>query len=138
MRRKKTTYKKYRDLNLVIRKNYYQNRVLLFGDALHVVHPLVGQGFNMVLRDLESLKKILESKINLGLDIGSLDVLSEFSKETKSRNFLYSIGIDFIKNFFSYQNEYFKKFRDKMITAINKEKNVKNIFFNFADKGFKF
>ena len=128
----------YRDLNLVIRKNYYQNRVLLFGDALHVVHPLVGQGFNMVLRDLESLKKILESKINLGLDIGSLDVLSEFSKETKSRNFLYSIGIDFIKNFFSYQNEYFKKFRDKMITAINKEKNVKNIFFNFADKGFKF
>ena len=105
---------------------------------MHVVHPLVGQGFNMVLRDLESLKKILESKINLGLDIGSLDVLSEFSKETKSRNFLYSIGIDFIKNFFSYQNEYFKKFRDKMITAINKEKNVKNIFFNFADKGFKF
>jgi len=97
----------YKDLNLLIRKKYYQDRVLLFGDALHVVHPLAGQGFNMVLRDLASLERILKNKINLGLDIGSSEILSEVSNETQPRNFIYSLGIDFLKNCFSFQKKYF-------------------------------
>ena len=48
----------FKNLSLVIRKNYFQDRILLFGDALHVVHPLAGQGFNMVLRDLFNLEKM--------------------------------------------------------------------------------
>ena len=64
----------YKDLNLLIRNKYYQDRILLFGDALHAVHPLAGQGFNMVLRDLASLERILKNKINLGLDIGSSEI----------------------------------------------------------------
>ena len=68
----------FKDLNFFIRKKYFYDRILLFGDILHQVHPLTGQGFNMVLRDLSSLKKILRSKINLGLDIGSPDILTEF------------------------------------------------------------
>ena len=47
---------KFKDLNLFIRNIYFQDRVLLFGDALHEVHPLAGQGFNMVLRDLAILE----------------------------------------------------------------------------------
>ena len=93
----------FKDLNLLIRKIYYRDRVLLFGDALHEVHPLAGQGFNMVLRDLAILEKTLKDKIGLGLDIGSSDILSEFSNETKSRNFVYAMGIDFLKNSFSFQ-----------------------------------
>ena len=93
-----------RDLNLLIRKKYFDERILLFGDALHVVHPLAGQGFNMILRDLISLEKILKNKMNLGLDIGSSDILSEFSNEIKSRNLAYSLGIDFIRRFFTTKN----------------------------------
>jgi len=128
----------FKDLSLVIRKNYYQDRILLFGDALHVVHPLVGQGFNMILRDLFNLEKILKKKINLGLDIGSSDVLYEFSNEIKSKNFLYSVGIDFIRKFFTIENKSFKKIRNKLITRINKEKIIKDFFFTLANKGFKF
>ncbi len=40
------------DLSFAIPKKYFDDRVLLFGDALHKVHPLAGQGFNMILRDL--------------------------------------------------------------------------------------
>ena len=128
---------KYKDLNLLIRKKYYQDRVLLFGDALHQVHPLAGQGFNMTLRDLASLEKTLTNKINLGLDIGSSDILSEFSDEIKPRNFVHSIGIDFIKNCFSFEKKIFKDFRNKIITKLNKNNFVKNQFLNFADIGFK-
>ena len=127
-----------KDLNLLIRKIYYRDRVLLFGDALHEIHPLAGQGFNMVLRDLEILEKTLKDKISLGLDIGSSDILSEFSNETKSRNFVYAIGIDFLKNSFSFQNQLFKKFRNKIITSLNKSNFVKNVFFNLANKGLRF
>ena len=123
----------YKDLNFLIRNKYYQDRILLFGDALHVLHPFVGQGFNMTLRDLESLKKILNKKINLGLDIGTSDILSEFSEETKPRNFIFSVGVDLLKNSFSYE-----KLRNKMLKIFNKNKFAKDIFFNIADKGFKF
>ena len=128
----------FKDLNLLIRKIYYRERVLLFGDALHEIHPLAGQGFNMVLRDLAILEKTLKDKIGLGLDIGSSDILSEFSNETKSRNFVYAMGIDFLKNSFSFQNQSFKKFRNKVITSLNKSNFVKDVFFNLADKGLKF
>jgi 2-octaprenyl-6-methoxyphenol hydroxylase len=128
----------FKNLNFLIRSNYYKNRVLLFGDALHVVHPFVGQGFNMTLRDLATLEKILEKKIKLGLDIGSSDILSEFSKETKSGNFLFSLGIDLLKNSFSIKNNYFKKIRNELFIKINNNILAKDLFFNIADKGLKF
>ena len=128
-----TTNIEYKDLKFLIRNQYFQDRTLLFGDALHVLHPFVGQGFNMTLRDLASLKKILSKKINLGLDIGSSDILSEFSNETKPRNFAFSICVDFLKNSFSY-----KKLRNDVLKILNKSNFAKDILFNIADKGFKF
>jgi 2-octaprenyl-6-methoxyphenol hydroxylase len=128
-----TTNIEYKDLKFLIRNQYFQDRTLLFGDALHVLHPFVGQGFNMTLRDLASLKKILSKKINLGLDIGSSDILSEFSNETKPRNFAFSICVGFLKNSFS-----FKKLRNDVLKILNKSNFAKDILFNIADKGFKF
>ena len=128
----------YKDLKFFIRNEYYQDRTLLFGDALHVVHPFVGQGFNMTLRDLACLEKILRKKINLGLDIGSSDILSEFSKETKPRNFAFSVSVDLLKNSFSIRNKYFKKIRNNILMILNRNNFITDIFFNIADKGFKF
>ena len=128
----------YIDLNFLISKQYYQDRVLLFGDALHLVHPLVGQGFNMTLRDLANLEKILETKINLGLDIGGSDILLEFSEEIKTKNFIYSMGINYIKNCFSIQKKYIKNIRNKFIRELNKNDIAKIFLFNLANKGFKF
>ena len=128
----------YKDLNFSIRKKYYQDRILLFGEALHVVHPLAGQGFNMTIRDLESLRKTLKSKIELGLDIGTSDILSEFSEKVKPENFIYSFGIDFLKNCFSIKSKNLKKLRNNIILKLSKNNIVKDIFFNLANKGFKF
>ena len=122
-----------KDLNLIIRNKYYLERTLLFGDALHLMHPFIGQSFNMTIRDLRCLKKILNEKINLGLDIGSSDVLSEFSNEAKPRNFTLSIGSDLLKNALL-----FKKARNDIFKILNKSNFVKNIVFNVADRGFKF
>jgi len=125
----------YHDLHFLIRKQYYQDRILLFGDSLHVVHPIAGQGFNMILRDLSSLEKIIKNKISLGLDIGSNDSLSDFTKKTKPRNLLYSLGIDFLKNSFFTEQKTLKNFRNKMIINLNKNSFFKNLIVNIADGG---
>ena len=122
-----------KDLNFAIRSRYYKDRVLLFGDALHMLHPFVGQGFNMILRDLESLEKILSEKMNLGLDIGTSDILNEFSSKIKPRNFIFSIGTNLLKNSLSH-----KELRNLALKSLNKSSIAKNIFFNVADKGFRF
>jgi 2-octaprenyl-6-methoxyphenol hydroxylase len=126
-----------KELNLLIRNKYYSERVLLFGDAIHLVHPLAGQGTNMTLRDLNVLTEILKNKINLGLDIGSDDVLSEFANITKSKNFAYSLGIDLIRKSFKFQKKPLKSIRNKIMIQINKNNIAKNIFYNIANKGLK-
>ena len=126
----------YKDLSFLIRNKYYQERILLFGDALHVVHPFAGQGFNMILRDLSCLKKILLKKSNLGLDIGSSDTLSEFSDKTKPRNFIYSMGIDLLKNSFSLKNQFFKERRNYILKILNNNNFTKKIFYDLANGRF--
>ena len=45
-------------------RNYYYKNILAFGDLLHRIHPLAGQGFNMTIRDTNMLVNIIK-KIDL-------------------------------------------------------------------------
>ena len=47
---------------LVLRKYIYKN-ISSFGDLIHRVHPLAGQGFNMTI--IKSLSKILDDNIKI-------------------------------------------------------------------------
>ena len=127
-----------RNLSLIIRNKYFDDRVLLFGDSLHIPHPLAGQGFNMILRDLANLQKLLANKLSLGLDIGSTNVLKQFESENRPRNFAYSLGIDFIKKSFSINQKSFKFFRNILMTTINKNNSAKNFAYDVANKGLRF
>jgi len=53
-----------KSLNL---RSYYHNNILAFGDLLHKVHPLAGQGFNMTIRDIKVLSQIIKKRLDLGL-----------------------------------------------------------------------
>ena len=52
-------------------KQYTGDRVVLIGDAGHIVHPLAGQGLNLGLSDAASLSETVISCIKNGQDIGS-------------------------------------------------------------------
>ncbi|MCF6768464.1 FAD-dependent monooxygenase [Thiotrichales bacterium 19S11-10] len=47
-------------LHLVVAKSSYKNNALLFGNALHFLHPVAGQGFNLCLRDIAVLTDLIE------------------------------------------------------------------------------
>ena len=63
-----------KSLNL---RSYYYRNILAFGDLLHKIHPLAGQGFNMTIRDTKNLLNIIKNKHSLGLPI-DMSVNKEF------------------------------------------------------------
>ena len=43
-------------------RSYYHKNILAFGDLLHRLHPLAGQGFNMTIRDINILCELIKLK----------------------------------------------------------------------------
>ena len=62
---------------------YYHKNILAFGDLLHQIHPLAGQGFNMTLRDIQVLIELIKLRISNGLDLNT-SVCTEFQKKDKT------------------------------------------------------
>ena len=87
-------------------RSYYYKNIIAFGDLLHRLHPLAGQGFNMSLRDIKQLSELIDKKLDLGLDLNN-SILDEFQKKTKSSNFVFSAGIDLIYEIFINNNYVF-------------------------------
>ncbi len=116
---------------------YYYKNILAFGDLLHRLHPLAGQGFNMALRDIKVLSEIIEFKINLGIQLDS-SVFSEFEKRTKHHNYLFSNGINFIYEFFNFESKTKNHLFSKSIKALGKNKVVNKFLIKTADTGIIF
>jgi len=116
-----------------LRKYFYEN-ILCFGDLIHKIHPLAGQGFNMTIRDIIDLSNIIDEKIELGLELNS-SIFEEFEKKTKHRNFIFSQGIDLIYNFFDQERKINGKLISNSLKYFGKNKYFKEIFSKFADEG---
>ena len=56
-------------LMLNLKRTYYKNNILILGEGLHTVHPVAGQGFNLVLRDINKLQEMLKYYTRLGMSL---------------------------------------------------------------------
>lgn len=121
-------------LTFSIPRNYYNKNLMLFGDNLHKIHPLAGQGFNMTLRDIEVLSKIISSRIDLGLPL-DISIYNDFENEIKHFNSIFSYGIDFIYEFFKFDNKYNNLYSNKIFKILTKNALFNNLSLKFADKG---
>jgi 2-octaprenyl-6-methoxyphenol hydroxylase len=115
-------------------RNYYYENILAFGGLLHTVHPLAGQGFNMIIRDIKILSEIIQNKIDLGLNLDSI-IFKEFEKKTKHKNLIFSNGVDFIYEFFNFNKKNNNQNFDKILRIIGKNKRINNAIIKFADSG---
>ena len=115
-------------------RNYYYKNILSFGDLIHRIHPLAGQGFNMTIRDIKILSQIIEEKINLGLEIDN-SVGVNFEKKTKHLNFIYGSGVDLIYKFFNLDDK-LNNSLSELIFKIFRRNNFLNKYATyFSDKG---
>ncbi len=86
-------------IKFLVLRDYIFKNILSFGDLIHKVHPLAGQGFNMTIRDIKSLSNILNENIKLGINDGEI-IAQKFQEKNKHLNFIYGLGIDTINTFF--------------------------------------
>ena len=108
-------------------RNYVYKNILSFGDLIHKVHPLAGQGFNMTIRDIKSLNEILDENIKLGINDGEI-IAQQFQENNKHLNFMYGLGIDTINSFFKIDN----KFKNNLSNPIFKILKGNKFLNNFA------
>ena len=124
-------------LNLSNLRNYHHQNILAFGDLLHRIHPLAGQGFNMIIRDIKILSNIIQNKIDLGIQLDA-SILFAFEKETKSKNFIFSNSIDLIYEVFNLDKKIKSKSFNNILKIIGKNVRLNNYFIKLADKGLSF
>ena len=118
-------------------RSYYHNNILAFGDLLHKVHPLAGQGFNMTIRDIKVLSQIIKKRLDLGLLIDS-SVSLEFQKKIKHKNLIFSNGIDLIHEFFNIERKTKTNFLSKSVKLVGDQPSINRMFTKIADKGILF
>ncbi|MDC1096114.1 FAD-dependent monooxygenase [Pelagibacteraceae bacterium] len=121
-------------IHLNLQKNYYKKNVLILGEGLHTVHPVAGQGFNLVLRDIKKLTELIKNNLMLGMTLKNSNILKEFYETRKSENVMFGIGIDFANIFFK-KNDLLDPIKHVILKNISKSKNVKKYSKVFSDKG---
>ncbi len=125
------------DLKSYVLRTYHHGNILAFGDLLHRIHPLAGQGFNMTIRDINILINIIKSKINLGLPIDS-SVNNEFEKKIRHKNYIFSNGIDLIHEFFNFERKLNNNILSKSVKLLGKNSSINRMFTHIANRGINF
>ena len=76
-------------------------RVLVLGDAAHVVHPLAGQGVNLGLRDVAALRTEVESAQARRVDWASAHRLQRWARRRRSDNTVSAYAFEGINRLYS-------------------------------------
>ena len=95
---------------------------------------MAGQGFNLVLRDIQKLNEILKYYIKLGISIKDSFALSDFYNSRRFENIIMGLGIDATHNFFK-QNKYLDPFKEIIIKNISNNNTLKEISKIISNRG---
>jgi len=81
-------------------RDYVRGRVVAVGDAAHVVHPLAGQGVNLGLRDVATLRDAIVAARGARTDWSASDRLARWARTRKSENAVAAHAFDGINRMF--------------------------------------
>jgi 2-octaprenyl-6-methoxyphenol hydroxylase len=110
-------------------------RTLLFGEIANKIHPIAGQGWNMTLRNIFSLIKVIKYSINLGLEIGNDIFIKKYLDETNLNNLAFATLIDTIRKIFDIKIDSYAATRKNILSNLDKNFFIKKNFINIANKG---
>ncbi|CAO6130070.1 UbiH 2-polyprenyl-6-methoxyphenol hydroxylase and related FAD-dependent oxidoreductases [Candidatus Pelagibacterales bacterium] len=123
------------NLNYILNELKDSKRTLLFGDIANKIHPIAGQGWNMTLRNIFSLIKVIKYSINLGLEIGNDIFIKKYLDETNLNNLAFATLIDGIRKIFDIRIDSYAAIRKNTLSNLDKNFFIKKNFINIANKG---
>ena len=119
-------------LSAHINERFYDNKTVYVGDAAHSIHPIAGQGWNLGLRDVKSITKLLKKAKERKLEIGTKTFCKAYNDSCYYDAYrLYEIT-DKLDWIFKKDQFYFKFFKKAGFKTINKNKIFKEKIVKFA------
>ncbi|WP_099340925.1 hypothetical protein [Candidatus Fonsibacter ubiquis] len=123
------------NLNYNFNKLIDSKTILLFGDIANKIHPIAGQGWNMTLRNIFSLIKVIKHSQNLGFEIGNDIFIKKYLNEVNSNNFIFSSLIDGVRGIFDIKNTTYASLRKNVLVNLNQNGFIKKNLIDLANKG---
>ena len=68
-------------LSLIRANSMYSGRTVIIGNAVHQLHPVAGQGFNLGLRDVVQLAEVVLKATEQNQDIGAYPLLNQYAEQ---------------------------------------------------------
>tara|TARA_Y200000002_G_scaffold135071_1_gene111341 strand:- start:825 stop:2006 length:1182 start_codon:yes stop_codon:yes gene_type:complete len=129
---KKVITKQTFPLKAHLNSRFYEKKTIYLGDSAHSFHPIAGQGWNLGMKDVENLYKLVKKYNSLGLELGDEIFCKEFQKDNFFKAYrLYQIT-DKVDAIFKSDNLIFNHARFSAINLIEKSKKIKNRISDFA------
>ena len=106
-------------------------RLVLVGDAAHVVHPLAGQGLNLGLQDVSEMLDILAAREDFR-DLGDVTLLRRYARARAEPVALMRLTTDGLSRLFSQRAAGVRGLRNAGMAVVNRVPPLKNALIRHA------
>jgi 2-octaprenylphenol hydroxylase len=115
-------------------ERYVDERVVLVGDAAHVIHPLAGQGVNLGLKDVAALTEVLVGIASgpAADRLGSAALLSRYERARRGDNALAIGAMDGFRRLFGADDPGVRLLRNTGLAWVDRLAPVKRAFAEHA------
>lgn len=119
-------------LSFGIARRFGARRLLLLGDAAHVIHPIAGQGLNLGLRSAAALAEALADTMRLGLDPGGPEALETYERGRRFDTLAMGAATDGLNRLFSNDALPVRLARDLGLGLVDRLPGLKRLFIREA------
>lgn len=119
-------------LGFTVARKFVADRLVLLGDAAHVIHPIAGQGLNLGIRDAAALAECITDAARLGLDPGAPEALARYERWRRFDTFGMSFATDGLNRLFSNNSGALKVLRDVGMGLVDRMPPLKDFFIKEA------
>ena len=113
-------------------QRYFNQGIVLVGDAAHTINPLAGQGVNLGFRDVKALIEVIRSALAQQENIADDKVLARYQQKRKADNLLMQSGMDLFYKAFKEEILPLKVLRNLALVAADKTPILKKQALRYA------